>query len=316
MSHSSTHKNDHHHEHGHTGTCSHHPAPTNFDGVFRLAIGLNLGFVITEFVAGFWANSTALLADAGHNFSDVLGLLVAWFAFVLARKKASQRFSFGLRSSSILAALLNAMLLLLACGGIVWEALHRLQQPVTVASQTVMLVAAVGIVINGFSAWLFVRNQQHDLNLRGAYLHMLADALVSLGVVVAGGLMAWTQWNWLDPAITLIIVAVILWGTWSLFKESLALCLHAVPTHINLSDVESFLKATDDIEQLNDLHIWALSTSESALTAEVVLLNHVDGPATIRQLSKEIKERFKIHHVTIQVSDQIARPGCQLDDTH
>ncbi len=306
-----THSHKHAHQaEPHGGTCAHHVKPARYDGIFRLAIALNLSFVLAEFGAGWWANSTALLADAGHNLSDVLGLLIAWFAHALARKPASARYSYGLRSSSILAALLNAMVLIFACGGIVWEALRRIQQPVEVMTQTVMLVAAVGIVINGFSAWLFMRDQQHDLNMRGAYFHMLADALVSLGVVAAGGLIWWTKWNWLDPLITLIIVAIILWGTWSLFKESLAMSLHAVPAHLNLAEVAAYLSAQTGVSQVNDLHIWALSTSETALTADVLVDANAD-PEILTQLRQELGLRFKIQHVTLQWVDKI-NADCQL----
>ncbi len=307
MSHSHQHK----HEHASAASCEHHPKPTHYDGIFKLAISLNISFVLAEFIAGFVANSTALIADAGHNLSDVLGLLIAWMAHALARRKFSQKFTYGLRSSSILAALINAMILLFACGGIVWEALRRLQQPQEVASLTVIFVAILGIIINGFSAWLFMRDREHDLNMRGAYLHMLADTLVSLGVVAAGILMSLTGWNWLDPIITLVIVCVILWGTWGLFKESLELTLQAVPSHINFKDVADFLRSQAGVKSLCDLHIWALSTSEAALTADLHMEQHLTSSATLTKIRWELSQRFKIQHITLQLVDE-GSSGCPL----
>lgn len=302
---------NHQHHHSPGATCSHHPTPSRYDGIFKLAIGLNISFVLAEFIAGYYANSTALMADAGHNLSDVVGLLLAWLGFALARRNFSSKFSFGLRSSSILAALFNALILIFACGGIVWEAIRRLQHTQEVLSSTVIIVAALGILINSFSAWLFMRDRHHDLNMKGAYLHMLADALVSLGVVGAGCLMSLTGWNWLDPVITLVIVMIILWGTWSLFKESLALSLHAVPSHINFDDVADFLRLQPAVLSLNDLHVWALSTSETALTADLHL---ADNHAMVNQLAEirtALKSRFKIQHITLQSVDQ-KTPGCPL----
>ncbi len=228
-------------DHSHSGH-SHSHAPKDFGFAFALGTALNLGFVAIEAVFGVLANSTALLADAGHNLSDVIGLLVAWGAAVLAKRPASERFTYGLRGTSILAALANALLLMLACGAIAWEAVWRFAHPKPVEGMTVIVVAAIGILVNGFTAWLFMAGRKNDLNIRGAYLHMVADAGVSLGVVVAGVAILFTGWLWLDPLVSLVIVAVILWSTWGLLRDSILLALAAVPSHIQLSDVKSCLE--------------------------------------------------------------------------
>ena len=224
----------HGHEHGHS-----HQAPASFGKAFVIAISLNVGFTVVEFIYGFLAQSSALMADAGHNLSDVLGLVVAWVGMLLARKIPDQRFTYGLRGSSILAALANAMFLMIACGAISWDAIRRLADPPEVSSMTVIVVAAIGILINAASAWLFVKGSKGDLNIRGAFLHLVADAAVSLGVVIAGVAILMTDWNWLDPVVSLLIVVVIVIGTWGLLRESLKLALNAVPAHIDLNEVEA-----------------------------------------------------------------------------
>jgi cobalt-zinc-cadmium efflux system protein len=297
-----------HHQHGH-----HHAAPGSHNRAFMLAIALNIGFVAVEFFYGLIAHSTALMADAGHNLSDVLGLLLALGAAMLARKQPGGRYTYGLRSTSILAALANAMLLLVACGGIAWEAVRRLAEPSVVAGLTVSMVAAAGIVINGFSAWLFVAGSKHDLNIRGAYLHMVADALVSLGVVIGGLAMFYTGWFWLDPMLSLIIVVVILIGTWGLLREAIRLSLSAVPRHIDLPAVQNFLTGLPGVTDVHDLHIWGMSTTESALTVHLVMPAGYPGDDFMESVSLQLEQRFAIHHCTLQIRQDAIGIGCALE---
>ncbi|MGY6274978.1 cation diffusion facilitator family transporter [Methylomonas sp. MgM2] len=299
------------HNHGHNH-CSHtHSNIDNHNRAFGVAIVLNIVFVVIEFAYGFIANSTALMADAGHNLSDVLGLLLAWGASILARKAPSGRYSYGLRSTSILAALANAILLLVACGAIAWEAIQRVSAPPVVAGQTVTLVASVGIVINVLSAWLFVKGSKGDLNIRGAYLHMAADAAVSLGVVIAGAAMMLTDWYWLDPAISLFIVGVIVIGTWGLLRESIKLALNAVPAHIDVSAVENYLRRCSGVKDMHDLHIWGMSTTETALTVHLVMPAY-PGDAFLDDLAQALKERFSIQHSTLQIEQGTIEHTCAL----
>ncbi len=269
-------------------------------------------FVVVEFVYGFLANSTALMADAGHNLSDVLGLVLALSAVVLARRPPNARFTYGLRSSSILAALANAMFLLLACGAIAWEAVSRFSQPHPVAGLTVTLVAAAGIVVNGFSAWLFLHGSKGDINVRGAYLHMAADAAVSLGVVVAGVLMLQTGWYWLDPLFSLVIVAVIVVGTWGLLRESMQMALSAVPRNIDPRAVERFLLDLPGVTAIHDLHIWAMSTTETALTVHLVIPVGYPGDVVVDGIMADLKQRFSIHHSTLQIEQGTTDHTCML----
>lgn len=279
---------------------------------FGLGIALNLGFVAVEGFFGFRSHSLGLLSDAGHNLSDVLGLALAWVASVLARRTPTARHTYGLRRSSILVALFNALLLLLAVGGIAWEAVRRLGAPVPVASGTMMLVAAVGIGVNVGTALLFVRAQHADLNVRGAFLHMLADAAVSLGVVLAALCLRLTGWLWLDPAISLLIAAVITFGTWRLLRESLNLALDAVPETIDRAAVERHLAALPGVESVHDLHIWAMSTTETALTAHLIRPEGVRDDAFYRELSRELAARFGIDHATVQVERGSDAQACEL----
>ncbi|MDB5840044.1 MAG: cation diffusion facilitator family transporter [Herminiimonas sp.] len=302
---------DHHHQH-HPHAGHHHAAPDSNSRAFILAIILNIGFVAIEFAYGFVANSTALMADAGHNLSDVLGLLLAWGAAVLAKTQPAGRYTYGLRSTSILAALGNSMLLLVACGAIALEALRRFQQPTEIPGLTVSLVAAAGIVVNGFSAWLFMAGSKHDLNIRGAYLHMMADAAVSLGVVLAGVAMLFTGWYWLDPALSLVIVAVIMIGTWGLLREALRLSLSAVPAHIDLDAVQRYLASQSGVTDVHDLHIWGMSTTESALTAHLVMPGGYPGDAFMDHVAQQLREHFAIHHCTLQIARSTSRSRCAL----
>ncbi len=298
----------HAHDHGQAG---HAHAPADFGRAFAIGIGLNIAFVAIEAGYGFVSNSTALLADAGHNLSDVLGLIVAWIAAVLSKRSPTPRMTYGLRSSSILAALINAVLLLVAAGAIMLEAVQRLINPEPVASLTVIVVAAVGIVINGITAWLFASGRDGDLNIRGAYLHMAADAAVSAGVVVAGIVILMTGWLWIDPAISLVIVVVIVWGTWGLLRESTAMSLAAVPTRIDPAAVRSYLAALPGIVSIHDLHIWPMSTTETALTAHLVIPGGHPGDAFLIETSHQLDHRFGIGHATLQVETAPAT-ACQL----
>jgi cobalt-zinc-cadmium efflux system protein len=307
---------DHGHDHGH-GHGHHHAIDPNGNmRAFALAIGLNSVFVGVEFFYGWLANSTALMADAGHNLSDVLGLVLAWGAAMLARSAPTGRYTYGLRSSSILAALLNALLLMMACGAIGWEAVHRLSNPSPVAGATVSVVAAIGVFINGFSAWLFMRGSKDDINIRGAYQHMAADALISLGVVVSGLAIMATGWAWIDPALSIVIVLLILVSTWALLRESLRMVLAAVPDNVNAPDVEKFLRGVAGVTDVHDLHIWAMSTTQTALTAHLVIPSGYPGDSTIDAIVTQLRNDFKIHHCTLQVEQGTTAHGCTLHDAH
>jgi cobalt-zinc-cadmium efflux system protein len=279
---------------------------------FALAIGVNTLFVAIEFGYGFVANSTALMADAGHNLSDVLGLMLAWGAAMLARRTPSGRYTYGLRSSSILAALLNALLLMMACGAIGWEAAHRFANPAPVAGVTVAVVAAIGVAVNGFSAWLFMAGSKDDINIRGAYQHMAADAAISLGVVISGLAIMGTGWTWLDPVVSIAIVMLILVSTWSLLKESLRLVLAAVPDNVDAPKVSEFLRAQPGVTSIHDLHIWAMSTTETALTAHLVMPAGYPGDAAIDAIVQKLKSEHAIHHCTLQVEQGTTVHGCAL----
>ena len=299
------HRHDHGHGHGH----GHAHGPATHDRAFAIGIALNLGFVIVEVVYGFLAQSMALLADAGHNMSDVLGLVVAWGGATMARRSPSRRFTYGLKKASILAALANALLLLTAIGAIVAEAVQRLFDPQPSAGATVAAVAAVGIVINGATALLFMRGRENDINIRGAFLHMTADAMVSGAVVVAGLLILWTGQMWVDPAMSLAIAAVILWSSFGLLKESVWMSLAGVPAGIELDEVEAALGALADVTAVHDLHVWPLSTTETALTAHLVAPGAPSSDALLRAARDLLHERFQIEHSTIQI-ERVHPAGC------
>ncbi len=283
----------HHHHHSHE--------PPNYNRAFVIGIALNVGFVVVEAVFGFLTNSLALLADAGHNLSDVLGLLLAWGASWLVRRRPTQRYTYGLRRSSILAALLNASVLLVAMGAIATEAIRRFSTPQPVSGGTMLGVALVGIVINGVTAVMFMSGRERDLNIKGAFLHMAADALVSFGVVLAGIAILTTGWLWFDPVISLIIVVVIVVGTWNLLRDSLDLALDAVPQGIEPQAVQIYLDQLPGVVEVHDLHIWAMSTTETALTAHLVMLTGNPGDAFLSRISMELHDKFGIEHTTIQV---------------
>ncbi len=281
---------------------------------FAIAIVLNTAFVAIEFFYGFLANSTALMADAGHNLSDVLGLMLAWGAAILAKRAPNNRYTYGLRSTSMLAALFNAMLLMAACGGIAFEAVQQLLHPDPVAGLTVSVVAGVGILVNGFSAWLFMAGSKDDINIRGAYLHMAADAAISLGVLVAGVIVRYTAWNWLDPLVSMIIVAFIVASTWSLLKQSLRMMLAAVPDNVDRAEIEQFLRQQPGVAKVCDLHIWAMSTTENALTAQLVTPAGYPGDSVMDAISKALREEFSIKHSTLQVRTSASEQECCLKD--
>src|SRR5919202_634646 len=288
----------HNHGHGHHG---HSHAPSNYNRAFIVGITLNVGFVAIEALFGFLSNSLALLTDAGHNLSDVLGLVVAWLAFWLGSRRPTQRYTYGFRRSSILAALLNACFLLVAMGAIAWEAIQRFSSPPPVSGTTVIGVAFVGIVINGITALMFMSGRERDLNIKGAFLHMAADALVSAGVVLAGIAMLTTGWLWFDPVVSLIIVAFIVVGTWNLLRDSVNLALDAVPEGIESRAVRTYLSELTGVVEVQDLHIWAMSTTETALTAHLIMPAGRPDDAFLSRISMELHDNFGIEHTTIQL---------------
>ena len=299
----SKHSHDHSDSHSH-GSCkghNHSHAPKNFDRAFVIGIALNFGFVVIEAIYGVLSNSLALLADAGHNLSDVLALLLAWGASVWVRRTPTERRTYGFRRSSILVALFNALVLLVAVGGIAWEAILRFMHPEPVASGTVMLVATVGIFINGFTAWLFVSGKKQDVNIRGAYLHMAADAAISLGVVVAAVVIYFTDWLWLDPVASILIAIIITLGTWGLLRESLDLALDAVPKNIHPAEVEAYLSGLPGVAAVHDLHIWSVSTTEVALTVHLVKPDAVIDDVLLSKINTALRNKFGIAHTTIQL---------------
>ena len=310
--HKHDHQHDHGHAHGHGGHHHHHGDPNSQGRAFAIAIALNTVFVAIEFGYGFVANSTALMADAGHNLSDVLGLMLAWGAAILAKRAPNQRYTYGLRSSSMLAALFDAMLLMAACGAIAWEAVQQLMHPTPVAGMTVSVVAAVGIAVNGFSAWLFMAGAKDDINIRGAYLHLAADAAISLGVLLAGLAVMWTGWAWLDPLVSIAIVVIIIVSTWSLLREALKMVLAAVPDSVDAAGVERFLRALPGVRDVHDLHIWAMSTTETALTAHLVMPDGHPGDETLDDIAARLKADFSVHHCTLQVEMGTTDHACCL----
>ncbi len=301
----------HGHSHGHGHGHAHGLTTQSINARMGVAVALNVIFVIVEGGFGFVSNSVALIADAGHNLSDVLGLLCAWTAMFLGRRPPGGKFTYGLGRSSVLAALANAVLLLLACGAIAWEAAGRLASPPPVAGATVMGVAATGIVLNGICAWLLHAGSHDDLNRRSAFIHMLGDAAVSAGVLLSGGIILLTGWSRLDPLVSLLIVAVILWSTWGLLRDSLHLSLDGVPSSVNSSAVMSFLAGQRGVTDVHDLHIWALSTTSVALTAHLVVPDRSVEDALLDSLTPNLKRRFHIHHATLQIERDRCVHGCE-----
>ena len=321
QSHEHGHGHEHEHGHGHEHEPSpgahaghaHDPAALLAGGLnarMALAVGLNLAFVAVEGCFGILSNSMALLADAGHNLSDVLGLVAAWAAVYLARRPPVPAFTYGLGRSTVLAALGNAVLLLVACGAIAWEALGRLAAPPPVAGATVIAVAGAGILINGASAWLLHAGHRHDLNMRSAFLHMLGDAAVSAGVMISGLVIMTTGWRQLDPVVSLTIIAVILLGTWKLLRDALHLSLDGVPAGVSPAAVQSFLAAGRGVTDVHDLHIWALSTTSVALPAHLVMPDGDQADTLLGSLSPDLKRRFRIDHATVQIERDRCDRGC------
>ena len=297
------HSNDHGHAHGHGHSHGHGHvhAPANFDRAFLIGIGLNIAYVVGETIVGLHVSSVALLADAGHNLSDVLGLAVAWAGATLARSAPSKRFTYGLKGSTILAALMNALLLLVALGAIVLEAAERLNDPQPTAGLTVSAVAAIGIAVNLGTALLFARGRKGDVNVRAAFLHMAGDAAVSAGVVVAGIVIWRTGAGWIDPVVSIVIAVLIFWQTWGLLRETVEMSLAAVPRGIDFDHVEGALGALPGVERVHDLHIWPMSTTEPVLTAHLVMPAGHPGDEFLRQAETVLHDRFGIGHATIQV---------------
>ncbi len=300
------HTHDHHDHHGHHGinghpAHQHSHAPASFGRAFAIGIALNSAFVVIEAAFGLLSGSMALVADAGHNLSDVMSLVIAWGAGVMATRPASARFTYGYKSSSILAALANAGLLLVAVGAILIETLRRFMVPAPVEGTTMIVVAGVGVVINTATALLFMRGRKHDLNIRGAFLHMAADALVSVGVVAAGVLIMVTGRSWIDPLTSVVIVAVIAWGTWGLLKDSVKMGLLAVPDGIEEGDVRAWLAELPGVAAVHDLHIWPMSTTETAFTAHLVMPAGQPGDAFLEDIARQLDHRWGIHHATVQV---------------
>ena len=293
-----------HHDHSHTHE-------TNYNNAFLIGIILNVIYIIVELVYGILINSMALLADAGHNFSDVLGLLLAWGASYLAKTAATKKRTYGLRKSTILAALFNAIILMIAVGAITIEAVRKLIYPEPVHGQTMIIVAAIGFVINAVTALLFMKGRKKDLNIKGAFLHMAADAGVSLGVVVAGLIIVLTGLPWVDPIIGLIIVVVITIGTWGLLKESFHLSMDAVPKEIDLNKVGEYLKTIQGVKEVHDLHVWAMSTTETALTAHLVIPEETKDDYFLKKICGELHSKFGIGHSTIQIEKSAQSANCE-----
>jgi len=304
---------DHDEHHGHGGWDH---APGDFGRAFAIAAALNIALVIAQVVFGVFANSVALIADAGHNLGDVLGLLLAWGAHGMARWQPTKRYTYGFRSASILAALLNGVILMVATGAIAWEALRRLAGTEEVAGVTVMIVAAIGIVVNGASAWLLMAGRKGDLNVRGAFLHLLGDAAISLGVVVAGAVIYATGWNRLDPLASLVISGLIVWGTWGLLRESVMMSLAAIPQGIDRASVEGYLHGLPGVSEVHDLHIWAMSTTETALTAHLVRPGAALDDRLLHEICHELEHRFKISHATLQIEAGDTEHTCRLAPDH
>lgn len=290
---------------------THHHQPATYDRAFAFGIALNLGFVAVEAYYGWTAGSLALLADAGHNLSDVAGLILAWVATVMARQAPDHRYTYGRQRASILAAFSNAALLLVAMGSLLWEAVQRLQAPAPTEGLTIIVVAAAGVLVNGLTAALFVTGRESDLNIRGAFLHMAADALVSLGVVTAGGLYLWQGWTWIDPLTSIVIAAVILFSTWGLFRQSLHLLFDGVPESIELAAVDALLRAQPGVSEVHDLHVWAMSSRNIALTAHLVIPGGHPGDDFLAELAAELHRRFDISHPTVQIELTTSEHGCR-----
>jgi cobalt-zinc-cadmium efflux system protein len=298
------------HNHSHEKENSHNHTPKNFGLAFGAAIGLNLTFVTVEIIYGFLANSTALIADATHNFGDVLGLILAFGSYRLAKRIPNHKYTYGLKSSTILATIISGILLLVATGSILWEATQRLIEPAPVTGYVVIIVATIGIFINSISAYLLSRGGK-DINIKGAFMHLVADAMVSTGVVIAGIIIIYTGFVYVDPIVSIVIAIIIIYSSWGLFKEATKLALQAVPQSVNLQAVKKFLLEYENIKEVHDLHIWAISTSEIALTCHIVLKEDFTS-VNLNKISHDLEHHFEINHATLQVENELDKMNCKL----
>ncbi|WP_296059983.1 cation diffusion facilitator family transporter [uncultured Amphritea sp.] len=300
----------HNHNHNH----SHSHQVTNYNRAFAIGIALNLIFVVIEVIYGVLSESLALIADAGHNLSDVFSLVLAWGASYLAKKAATEKRTYGLRKATVMASLGSAILLLIALGGIAWEAINRVSDPAPVEGMTVIVVASIGVVINTLTALLFFSGQKDDLNIKGAFLHMAADAVVSLGVVVAGLFIMFKGWLWIDPVISLVIVAVILAGTLGLLKDSMNYALDAVPDGIDIPELKQYFSGLESVERIHDLHVWPLSTTEIALTVHLVVNTTELDNRFLRDQQQHLHDHYGIAHATLQIESSTDEQRCMLDN--
>jgi cobalt-zinc-cadmium efflux system protein len=315
------HDHAHDHAHGHDHAHAHDPgghshAPVSFGRAFAIGITINLVYVAAEAFYGFAVHSVALLADAGHNLGDVAGLVGAWIAASLSVRRPRGRYTYGLRRSSILAALANAVLLLVVTGGIAWEAVLRLFNPEPSGGLTIVVVGLIGVLVNGATALMFMSGRKHDLNIRGAFLHMAADAALTVGVVIAGLVIMATGWLWVDPAVSLLISVAIVLGTWSLLRDSVNLSLDAVPRGIDAAEVEAYLRAVPGVTEVHDLHIWALGTTETALTAHLVCDDVFRSGVLLERICRDVDQRFGIGHATLQIETPQTASTCELRPEH
>ncbi|MCB9259932.1 MAG: cation transporter [Ignavibacteriales bacterium] len=293
------------HDHNH-----HHHIDGNYNNKFKIGVALNLAFVLIEFIFGILNDSLALIADAGHNLSDIIGLLIAWGASYLVLKKPTKNFTYGFKKSSILAAQINALILLVAIGIIIWEAVDRIKSPPEVNGEILMIVAGIGVIINGITTYLFLSGKDTDLNIKGAYLHMLADTLISLGVVLSGFIIYMTNISLIDPIISIVIAIIILWGTWGLLTEATKLSLDAVPQSIDLEKIRKYIQSISQINEIHDLHVWALSTTENALTMHIIVEKKENEDSLIKKINHHLKSEFNITHTTIQIEEIKCESGC------
>jgi|JI6StandDraft_1071083.scaffolds.fasta_scaffold01134_9 cobalt-zinc-cadmium efflux system protein len=287
----------------------------NINKRFIFGILLNVVFIIIEIFYGIQSNSVALIADATHNAGDVLGLLIAWFGYLLANKKAPKKFTYGFKNATVIAAFINALLLFAAIGGIAWESFQRLAHQQSVASgATIIVVAAIGVFINGLTAYFFLHDNKHaDINIKGAFLHMALDACVSFGVVIGGLIILWKSWMWIDPLISFVVIGVVMISSWKLFKESLNLMLMAVPTNLDLDSLSKIFVGIKGIINYHDLHVWPISTTETALSAHLVVMAESFTDAFAKDLEKQIKQKFPISHVTLQLELQDREEACETN---
>jgi len=293
-----------------------HPPPKNYGTAFAIGTVLNIAFVIVEAIFGFLSNSLALIADAGHNLGDVLALLLAWGATHLADREPTRTMTYGLRRGTILAAFISALILLMTMAIVAWEAIWRFANPTSVSSTTIIIVAAIGVLINTITALLFFSSQHEDLNIKAAFIHMSADAAVSLGVVIIGIIIMFTSMYWLDPAISIFIVLAIVIGTWGLLRDSFNLAMDGVPKEIDPDAVKNFILEQEGVKDIHDLHIWAMSTTQVALTAHIVRDTHLLDDNFLHKLAKDLKEKYRIIHPTIQIESGSDNEACELAHEH